>query len=83
MLLRLYFRCGCEALLPESKTGGEPPRCSAHHAGIARVVTRPPSIVGTATGPHVTTQAMDPAYPTLRQEGHGPLVLKGPETHGG
>lgn len=80
MAVRVVFGCGCEARVSEARTGGEPPTCPVHHAPIARVFTRPPSIVGTAHGPHVTTQALDPATPTLTEAGHGPLVLKQPET---
>ena len=69
--MKLLFRCGHEG---RHKEGQEPmcPECGTR--GIARVLdARPPRFVGVATGPHVTTQAMDPATPRI---GEAPLTLR-------
>lgn len=75
-MVTVIYACGCADKVPDARTGGEPPICVAHQRGVSRVTSRPPSIVGCATGPHVQTKALDPATPTLTQPGHGALVLK-------
>lgn len=71
MALRLLFRCGHEG---KHREGQEPMCGQCGTRGIARVLNAPaPRFVGVATGPHVKTQAMDPATPTLRES---PLTLR-------
>lgn len=68
--MRLLFRCGHEG---QHKDGQEP-ICHCGCRGIARVIgAPPPRIVGVASGPHVKTQAMDPATPAI---GESPLKLR-------
>jgi hypothetical protein len=80
--MKVLFRCGCEGVVKDSATGDDPPTCREHGARIARVSVRPPSFVGTVSGPYATTRALAPASPVI---GEARLVLKAPpqeSTHG-
>lgn len=77
--MKLLFRCGHDGMFRENQT----PTCpTCGEKGVSRAFAPAPRFVGTATGPHVTTQALEPITVNLAQS--GPLKLKAePETtHG-
>lgn len=70
------FRCGHDGRIKD----GQEPCCGVCGArGVARLLHAPtPRITGAASGPYVTTQAVDPATVVI---GTARLALKDP-THG-
>lgn len=71
MRIDVLYRCGHRG---QARDDQADPSCAACGArGIARAFAPPPRIVGVAAGPHVTTQALDPATVAI---GETRLVLK-------
>lgn len=77
MAVKVIFACGCFGSISEGRSGNKPPSCLQHDEHrISRVMVRPPSFVGVAVGPHVRTEALAPATPSLCEAGAGRLSLK-------
>lgn len=79
--MMLAFRCGHRGTFRENQV----PQCpECGEQGIARAMAPPPRFTGTATGPHVTTQALEPITVNLASAGPLKLTPKAPEakTHG-
>lgn len=68
--MTVLFKCGHNGQVKD----GEEPRCACGETRVFRSNAKAPRFVGTATGPHVTTRALDPATPTI---GDARLSLKG------